>query len=449
MPITLARDMFAGLLLFISSLLAVDAMSCDEKNVCVLEGSSVNMSCNFSNDDVNLLSDISNLFWFNNDNKKKWKDKTIPEDLTDDRAYSGRFKWLFDVSGRKSDTAVYRVMVPSENSGWKFIKTGITVTVTALKVTKYTTTVNNRQKVTLTCSTTCTLSDNLKPNYIWYKNGQQLTNPKTLNVNLYLDPVSSQDAGSYICAVKDSEKLHSPALCLLGNCWDVTHQHKTICAFAGTNIELRCNYTYPSNQTITDTIWSKSGVKYLDNDRIEYRETQGVPKYSDPFGDFPSLAATLVVRYGPKNTSVSVSGEIDEGSLVTLTCSSDANPPVKSYTWYMRNGTEVSVLQTGAGRDKYIIPNVSLGDKTQYYCRAENKMGAQNSTALDLNTGVFFPVSVLASVLGVVGVVLAAKASVLIYCTLKRRRTAGSGVRGGRGVRPSNTGKTESITPGE
>ncbi|XP_024260318.1 B-cell receptor CD22 [Oncorhynchus tshawytscha] len=564
MPITLARDMFAGLLLFISSLLAVDAMSCDEKNVCVLEGSSVNMSCNFSNDDVNLLSDISNLFWFNNDNKKKWKDKTIPEDLTDDRAYSGRFKWLFDVSGRfikhnasfsitktlqvkdlrKSDTAVYRVMVPSENSGWKFIKTGITVTVTALKVTKYTTTVNNRQKVTLTCSTTCTLSDNLKPNYIWYKNGQQLTNPKTLNVNLYLDPVSSQDAGSYICAVKDSEKLHSPALCLLGNCWDVTHQHKTICAFAGTNIELRCNYTYPSNQTITDTIWSKSGVKYLDNDRIEYRgkkendctlritdlresdsgyytfslETQGVPKYSDPFGvnlsvtnlqvevtppvanegdlviiscmtscpnfsdlllyknnvsatgksktmildavsskdagryfcvvrgfeDFPSLAATLVVRYGPKNTSVSVSGEIDEGSLVTLTCSSDANPPVKSYTWYMRNGTEVSVLQTGAGRDKYIIPNVSLGDKTQYYCRAENKMGAQNSTALDLNTGVFFPVSVLASVLGVVGVVLAAKASVLIYCTLKRRRTAGSGVRGGRGVRPCSCVRGES-----
>uniref|UniRef100_A0A674EYL0 Ig-like domain-containing protein n=1 Tax=Salmo trutta TaxID=8032 RepID=A0A674EYL0_SALTR len=133
------------------------------------------------------------------------------------------------------------------------------------------------------------------------------------------------------------------------------------------------------------------------------------------FEDFPSLAATLVVRYGPKNTSVSVSSEIEEGSLVTLTCSSDAIPPVKSYTWYMRNGTEVTVLQTGAGRDKYIIPSVSLGDKIQYYCRAENNMGTQNSTALDLNTGVFFPGSVLASVLGVVGVVLAAKASVLIY----------------------------------
>ncbi|XP_064857208.1 uncharacterized protein LOC115120475 isoform X3 [Oncorhynchus nerka] len=63
-------------------------------------------------------------------------------------------------------------------------------------------------KVTLTCSTTCTLTDN--PTYIWYKNGQLLTNPNTQDNYLYLDQISSGDAGSYSCSVKGYENLRSP-----------------------------------------------------------------------------------------------------------------------------------------------------------------------------------------------------------------------------------------------
>ncbi|XP_045079323.1 uncharacterized protein LOC123491958 [Coregonus clupeaformis] len=65
-------------------------------------------------------------------------------------------------------------------------------------------------KVTLTCSTTCTLTDNSNPSYIWYKNRQRLTNPNTQDNYLSLDQISSEDAGSYSCAVKGYENLRSP-----------------------------------------------------------------------------------------------------------------------------------------------------------------------------------------------------------------------------------------------
>uniref|UniRef100_A0A3B4BGP3 Ig-like domain-containing protein n=1 Tax=Periophthalmus magnuspinnatus TaxID=409849 RepID=A0A3B4BGP3_9GOBI len=50
----------------------------------------------------------------------------------------------------------------------------------------------------------------------------------------------------------------------------------------------------------------------------------------------------LNVLYGPMNTAadVSVPGPVPEGSVVVFTCSTDANPPVSSYTWFSNtNGT--------------------------------------------------------------------------------------------------------------
>ncbi|KAK6300916.1 hypothetical protein J4Q44_G00290140 [Coregonus suidteri] len=95
--------------------------------------------------------------------------------------------------------------------------------------------------------------------------------------------------------------------------------------------------------------------------------------------DLPSPEETLTVTYGPRNTSVSVSpsGEIVEGSSVTLTCSSDANPPVDKYTWYKKN-----VTSPKASGQSYSITNISSEDSGEYYCEAENKIASSNSTAL-------------------------------------------------------------------
>ena len=79
-------------------------------------------------------------------------------------------------------------------------------------------TVTEGQKVTLTCSTTCTLTDNPNPPYIWKKNRQRLTNPKTKSNYLYLDPGSSEDTGRYSCAVNGHENLPSAEETLTVRC---------------------------------------------------------------------------------------------------------------------------------------------------------------------------------------------------------------------------------------
>ncbi|XP_035282964.1 B-cell receptor CD22-like [Anguilla anguilla] len=86
----------------------------------------------------------------------------------------------------------------------------------------------------------------------------------------------------------------------------------------------------------------------------------------------------LNVQYSPKITSVSVSpsGEIVEGRSVTLTCSSDADPPVQIYTWLKKTGSVF--LRRGTERS-YIIKNITLQDVGEYYCEAENAIGTKRS----------------------------------------------------------------------
>jgi hypothetical protein len=74
--------------------------------------------------------------------------------------------------------------------------------------------------------------------------------------------------------------------------------------------------------------------------------------------------------------SVSPSGGIVEGSSVTLTCSSDANPPVDKYTWYKKN-----VTSPKASGQSYSITNIISEDRGEYYCEAVNEVGAQKSTS--------------------------------------------------------------------
>uniref|UniRef100_A0A3B4D6C2 Ig-like domain-containing protein n=1 Tax=Pygocentrus nattereri TaxID=42514 RepID=A0A3B4D6C2_PYGNA len=83
---------------------------------------------------------------------------------------------------------------------------------------------------------------------------------------------------------------------------------------------------------------------------------------------------------GPKSASVSISpsGEIVEGSSVTLTCSSDANPPVQNYTWF--KGT--SLVAKG---ETYTMKKISSVDSGEYKCRSSNEHGEKLSEDLTLN----------------------------------------------------------------
>ncbi|XP_056440169.1 sialoadhesin-like [Gadus chalcogrammus] len=94
------------------------------------------------------------------------------------------------------------------------------------------------------------------------------------------------------------------------------------------------------------------------------------------FERFPSPSV-----YAPKTPSVTMSpsGEVEEGSSVTLSCSSDANPAAE-YTWFKEQDDSVK----GSGQN-YTITNIKTELGGKYYCQAHNAIGHHNSTWSSVN----------------------------------------------------------------
>ncbi|XP_073698599.1 B-cell receptor CD22-like [Garra rufa] len=92
-----------------------------------------------------------------------------------------------------------------------------------------------------------------------------------------------------------------------------------------------------------------------------------------------SPAVHLNVMYAPTSVSLSISpsGEIVEGDSVTLSCSSDSNPPAE-ISWF-KGRTSV-----GSGRI-YSISEISSDHSGEYRCKSINKHGEKYSHAVTLN----------------------------------------------------------------
>ncbi|KAL2086276.1 hypothetical protein ACEWY4_017335 [Coilia grayii] len=102
------------------------------------------------------------------------------------------------------------------------------------------------------------------------------------------------------------------------------------------------------------------------------------PPYSPIASGRPQEEPRMIFN-PPKNTSASVSpaGEIIEDNSVTLTCSSDANPPVQSYTWYRRRGGAASVV---GSQQNYSMTNITSEHSGLYYCMARNQHDLPKTT---------------------------------------------------------------------
>ena len=77
-----------------------------------------------------------------------------------------------------------------------------------------------------------------------------------------------------------------------------------------------------------------------------------------------------------------------EGGSVTLTCSSDADPPVLTYRWF-NQGSDVEL---GTGQN-YTITNISSQHSGPYYCTAQNQLGQNRSGPSRLHVLCEFSVS--------------------------------------------------------
>ncbi|XP_051801938.1 B-cell receptor CD22-like [Acanthochromis polyacanthus] len=156
--------------------------------------------------------------------------------------------------------------------------------------------------------------------------------------------------------------MAAKALEKLQDDWGVTFTSTQICVVKGSTVEMSCNYKHPTYMdgyylTVQKTFWFKDSVDLTTDeaytDRVEY-------------------------RYAPKRPSLSVSpsAEIMEGSSVTLTCSSDANPAA-NYTWYKRNGNPA--LQSLSNESQLIFSSIQSSDSGLYYCTVENVLGKRTS----------------------------------------------------------------------
>nr|XP_023998938.1 uncharacterized protein LOC112076369 [Salvelinus alpinus] len=249
------------------------------QSICALKGSTVDISCFYTHPSWQNVTEVS---WFN-----KWK-SGVTKDLIQDSEYADRVEYhrqtekdstLRITDLRESDSTEYKFRFTTDEARWGYSFHGTTLTVTGFQV-KVTPEQYSEYK-TLTCITTCTLS-NPNPIYIWYKNGQHLdesTSPQ------YKDPVYSNSKDSYSCAVKGHEDLLSPAVCVQGqSCSRVTYTKRRICVLKGSTVDISC--TYVGYYSTTSSFWFRSDTttpEDLTTDpgyagRVEYTGT-----YRGPF----------------------------------------------------------------------------------------------------------------------------------------------------------------------
>ncbi|XP_073716167.1 B-cell receptor CD22-like [Misgurnus anguillicaudatus] len=268
-------------------------------SICALQGSIVIINCTY---EYPTGLQVMKVFWTNNE--EKTKDKEHP-DLFNDSEYSQRIQYLGDqhhdctmrlTDVRQTDSHKYYFRFITDKDKW-LGRPGVTLNITDLQVESSGERVTERDSVTLTCKSRCSLTD--RSTFIWFKNTQSLSERTDRNNQLILQSVTREDAGNYSCAVQ-GHKLTSP------------HQY-------------------------------------------------------------------LNVVYAPDKPVISInpSGEIMEGDSVTLTCSSDANPPVHNYSWFKEN-------ETVASGQTYIISNIRSDHSGEYKCKSSNELG-QNYSAVTLN----------------------------------------------------------------
>ncbi|XP_071361152.1 sialoadhesin-like [Trachinotus anak] len=365
---------------FHSPLVCVSGQSCHrvtytDRRICALKGSSVDISCSYNSDDD---ENVESKFWFSPEHSRRWQNPSQPEDLSEDSQYSGRVQVLDAERGRSTlrisdlrerDSAQYHFKFKTPNFEWESSLPGTTLTVTALEVqlTRIITAQQSYTEAELKCLSSCSPAGRLS--YVWFKNGEKITEEESS----YKDWFYPGDMIS--CALKGHESYGSPSVYALKVPSVSVNPPNEI--MEGISVTLTCDtnpaasYTwYKENQPLVNKEAQLVFSSIQSSDSGHYHCAA-----ENQLGRRTSESIFIHVEYAPKLLSVSVSpsGEIVEGSSVTLTCSSDANPAAK-YTWYKENQT----LPQGP-EGVYHFSSISSEDRGIYHCKSENQHGHLDS----------------------------------------------------------------------
>ncbi|XP_035849789.1 B-cell receptor CD22-like isoform X1 [Sander lucioperca] len=375
MSLTAAASGFVVFLLSVSVIQGQNGwrVTYTSTQICAFKGSAVEIRCSYTYPSTinGLVTKVKKRFWFTELGNGESVDLTTISEYTQRVQYhSENNDCTLRISDlRERDSAEYKFRFITNHSTGKYTGSpGVTLSVTDLRVhvSGFSTSSN---WVELKCQSSCPLPGH--PSYVWYKNGQNIQGQTSDSYSASLDP-----ADSFSCAVRGHEDFPSPSV--YGPKLPSVSVSPSAEIVEGSSVTLTCSsdanpaakYTWYKEKPVYKYLSEGpqlifSSIRSSDSGQYYCRAENELGKYIN-----------INVKYGPKLPSVSVSpsAEIVEGSSVTLTCSSDANPAA-NYTWYKEN--EDSPKASG---QIFTITDFRAEHSGNYYCEAQNRRGRQNST---------------------------------------------------------------------
>ncbi|KAL7832432.1 hypothetical protein AOLI_G00299800 [Acnodon oligacanthus] len=375
-------------------------VTCSPQAICALRESTVTLQCSYSTTTIR----PQHSFWFSPKQKAKWRNEEDPEDLALDSDYAGRVRYTKTTMSsstltiselRERDSGEYHLMIVTE-AGQKYSSsTAATLTVSDLQLRRISDTNN---QTLLSCDSSCSLTS--KPYYYWYRNGQHQYTTHQKALSFY----SSAGPESYSCSASSHPEIRSNTVCMNDeNCWSVTYSDRRLCALEGSSVDFPCTYSYPRDQTVTETFWYDFRLTDLSvveqfAGRVEFlvdkernctlrmnnlTKTDSGEYYfrfsTDTAGG--SFSGKPGVILNVTDLQVKVSPTTPSEQTVTLACISTCTLPNNpTYIWY-KNGQPVTNKPTRS--NKLYLESASSEDVLQYSCALG---GPEDSAVLMLVT---------------------------------------------------------------
>ncbi|KAI2590345.1 CD22 molecule [Homo sapiens] len=150
---------------------------------------------------------------------------------------------------------------------------------------------------------------------------------------------------------------------------------------SGNSVSLQCDFS-SSHPKEVQFFWEKNGrllgkESQLNFDSISPEDAGSYSCWvNNSIGQTASKAWTLEVLYAPRRLRVSMSpgDQVMEGKSATLTCESDANPPVSHYTWFDWNNQSLPYHS-----QKLRLEPVKVQHSGAYWCQGTNSVGKGRS----------------------------------------------------------------------
>ncbi|XP_019717282.1 B-cell receptor CD22-like, partial [Hippocampus comes] len=350
----------------------------EERSICALKGSTVDISCTYS---TYYSSQVTSKFWFT---------KNDPRDLKLDDRYKARVELFEKSQGQstlrinnlmESDSADYRFTFTTKGKfTWKSTLPGTILTVAVVQVQVVLVTVKESYIIAqLLCHLSCSPPSPLS--FCWSRNGQPVGScapsqmDKPFEVILY--------PGDYVsCAVEGyplnvSAQLYAPMTPFVSpsDPGEIVEGDRLI-------LTCRTNPAISYRHRWFKKIRNTGILEISDGEQLVFKATKSSDSAEyfctaeNELGAKMSEPVQVDVKYAPRNCSLLVrpSKFPEEGQSVTLTCSSYAKPET-NYTLY-KDDQPVRLESGGIYRFISIRPQ----DAGRFYCKARNEYGEANSS---------------------------------------------------------------------